>query len=61
MNSLPKKDYAVNIICSNVRGLGSFKKNNYCLSKIPYKIKEMVSSSIGGKKPGGKVPCRLMK
>lgn len=45
MNSLPKKDYAVNIICSNVRGLGSFKKNNYCLSKIPYKIKEMVSSS----------------
>ena len=42
MNSLPKSP--VNILCTNVRGLGQFKKNRYRLNGVPYKIKEMVSS-----------------
>ena len=42
METLPKS--SVNILCTNVRGLGQFRKNRYRLNGVPYKIKEMVSS-----------------
>ena len=42
MQNLPKS--SVNILCTNVRGLGQFRKNRYRLNGVPYKIKEMVSS-----------------